>query len=352
MLDIALLSQKCDIGAVLTKLNISYERRSNKNGYELYFSCPTGNHKTDPHKLRCSIAAEGSYKGLFNCWACDFHGNIIHLIRFVTGWDFKRAIEFLQNDYGRADLVGIDALNYRLRTNKGTIAIDPPLPVFDLPEDYKLVTSCNNTAAKLAMEWLQVERHITREYMERFDIGFSEHKQLGPTIIIPVKFKGKVHSIFTAQPFKGGLKRYPKNSPQGNILFNYDRCIGVRKYVMMESILDVIKYECVTGDYAMACFTNMISSRQLKLLTAFDEHGVMPDLDGERGWDLVTRMLPVTGKGLWLYFPPVGKDPGDCTPNELLLATANRTRYCDYESSQWLTHKQKATHKITSIIKK
>lgn len=352
MLDIGALIQRCDIANVLGRLGITYERRKNKNGHELYFCCPTSNHQSNPEKKRCSIAESGRYKGMFNCWACDFKGNLVHLVEFITHKDFRQALDFLESEYGSAEVAGIDALNYRLKMTKGEFNLGRQLPEFTLPDDYQPITSMNSPAARQAMEWLITERNINHEFMEVYRIGMTNHSTLGPMIVIPVIFKGKVHSVFTAQPFKGGMKRYPKNSPQGDILFNYDRCMAEKRYVMVESILDVIKYECVVGEPAMACFTNMISTRQIDLLRDFDEHAVMPDLDGARGWDLVTRMVPTIGKNLWLYFCPIGKDPGDCTPQELAEARKNRVRYCDYESAQWLDSQQHTPPKILHIRKK
>jgi hypothetical protein len=350
MLDVEVLLQRADIGAVLTRLGIEYENRNSKRGHELYFCCPTNRHPSDPLKKRCSIANDGKYKGMFNCWACDFHGNLTHLIRFVTGWTFVQALQFLEKDYGSADVAGIDALNFRLKMNKSS-EDRLELPVFDLPDDYKLLTKCSGFDARRAFDWLVTERNITPDGMDKYEIGFCYHEKIGATIVMPVRFMGKIHSIFWAQPFKGGIKRYPKDSPQGDIMFNFDTCLAARSYIMMESILDVVKYDCVIGGQAMACFTNMISSRQLELLRLFDEHGVMPDLDGARGWDLVTRMLPIVGKSLWLYFCPLGKDPGDCTPSELAQATSERIRYCDYEFAQWVVQKQHIPHKILGIRK-
>lgn len=351
MLDVGALIQRCDIASVLGRLGISYERRKNKNGHELYFCCPTNNHQSNPDKKRCSIAESGKYKGMFNCWACDFHGNLIQLVQFITEKDFKQALHFLESEYGSAQVAGIDALNYRLKMAKGEVSLAKQLPEFSLPDDYQPLIKLDSRNARLAKQWLIEERNINQEYMDMFQIGMTTHATLGPMIVVPVIFKGKIHSVFTAQPFKGGLKRYPKNSPQGDILFNYDRCIAAGRYVIVESILDAIKYECVVGEPAMACFTNMISSRQLELLRNFSEHGVMPDLDGVRGWDLVDRMVPSIGKNLWLYFCPIGKDPGDCTPQELADGRKNRVRYCEYETTQWLSSQQHTPPKILHVRK-
>ena len=352
MLDVEILLQRADMGAVLTRLGLEWERRKSKRGHELYFACPTNNHQDDPLKKRCSVSEIGRYKGMVNCWACDFRGNLIHLIRFVTKCQFKQALSFLERDYGTADVLGIDALKFRLKMNKGEDKIVAELPTFELPDDYRLLTKARGHDADVARNWLKSERHINPDAMDRFEIGIAHHPGIGAAVVIPVRFRGKIHSVFWAQPFKGGLKRYPKNSPQGEILFNYDRCVAAGSYIMMESILDVIKFECVVGRPAMACFTNMISNRQIDLIRGIDEHGVMPDLDGARGWDLVQRMVPHLGKGMWIYLCPIGKDPGDCTPGELIVATHRRIRYCDYEFSQIQEAMRPHVPKIKGIRKK
>lgn len=357
-IDVEILLQKADVGAVLHKLGIDWEKRSSKRGHELYFACPTGNHQDDPNEKRASVADSGKFKGHFNCWACNFHGNLIHLIRFMRQCKFMSALRFLEDDYGSAEVAGLDALKFRLRMAKPAGEVKVDLPEFNLPDDYLPIMQDHSEAAHEARRWLASERHISQDAMFRFRIGFSRSGvlpdtkgSLGPSVVVPVMFKGKLRSVFMAQPFKGGDKRYPKNSPQGQILFNYDSCLEKKRYIMVESILDVIKGWSVTGRDYMACFTNMISDEQRDLLRPFDEHGVMPDLDGKRGWDLVDRMVPYTGKQLWLYFPPIGKDPGDCTPQELRSAIQWRKRYCDYESKQRLAAVQRVTPKITRVEK-
>lgn len=351
MIDVEILLQKADISLSLNKIGIQFQRRKHKNGHELYFACPTHNHNDDPNKLRASMAESGKYKGMFNCWACGFKGNLVHLIKFHTGWSFRQIISYLENDYGSSSVVGTQSLIFRLKMNKPERAVHDELPTYSIPDSYRPICSVNTKDAELAKKWLIEERNIDYESMKKFEIGVGNHSDLGFCIIIPVIFCDRIHSIFYAQPFKGGLKRYPKGSPQGDIFFNFDSCFLEKKYVMFESILDVIKYECVTRNQGMACFTNMISDNQLKMLQNFEEHGVMPDLDGERGWDLVNRMLKVVGKSLWIEFCPIGKDPGDCTPQELIDAHNSRVRYCDYESNQIIQSMNRKSGSVTRIMK-
>lgn len=353
MIDVEIILRNTDMALAISNLGLVFERKKNKNGSELYFSCPTDNHRDDPEKKRCSIAEGGKYQGRFNCWACDFKGNLIHLIRHIRSCSFNEAIEFVSTISNvDASLAGTDGLKFALKMSK---PIDEnkeiELPTFDLPSDFKLLTKINSREAENARKWLNHERNITCEFMDKFQVGASVHPALGFSVVIPVIFLDRIHSIFWCQPWKGGLKRYPKNSPQGEILFNFDNAIRSDCPVMMESILDVIKFECVTGQVGVSCFTNMISSRQLDLIKNFNACGVMPDLDGERGWDLVVRMLPVVGDDMMIYFCPVGKDPGDCSDLELFSAIQNRMRYCDYSSQYFENQSKIDVQKVFTVEK-
>lgn len=350
-IDVGVLLQKADCGEVITKLGIRFEKKKSKRGHELYFPCPTNNHTEDSMKLRCSVAEAGRYKGHFYCWACGFRGNLIHLIKFMTGCGFMDAVRFLESDYGSGTLAGIEALKFKLKMQKP----DRPVKVereFTLPDDYTPILESDMVEAKNAIAWLTTERHISYEAMERFQIGVCVHQKIGFCVVLPVIFEGKMRSVFYAQPFKGGLKRYPPDSPQGEILYNHDNCLIKKSCIMVESILDVVKIWSVTELDTAACFTNMISDNQLKLLSRFDVHGVMPDLDGHRGWDLVDRMVPTTGKGLMLYFVPLGKDPGDCTPDEIVHTLENGVKYSDYEFAQMHGGSAPRNNRVTRVLKK
>ena len=338
MIDVDLLVANSDVGVVLHQLGIDWERRKSGKNNELYFSCPTVNHPDDSSKKRCSMAEDGDHKGVFNCWACDFKGSLLQFVRALRGWDFWQAVEYLEGQFGSATIGGIKELKLKLRMSKPDHEPAIDLPEYELPSDYKLLSDSLSPSASRIKDWLEVERHIDNRAIEKFNIGMSISDWLGPVLVIPIMFGGSIRSIFTAQPKSGGRKLYPKGSPQGEIIFNYDQCLPSREYIMVESILDAIKIWSVTGRDAMACYTNMISNQQLKLLHPFETHGVMPDMDGKRGWDLVDRMLPTTGKAMWVYMCPEGKDPGDCSSVELRSTVQWRKRYCDYES-QYLCEK-------------
>jgi len=345
MIDTDLLVSNAEVGVVLDQLGIDWERRRSGKNNELYFACPTGNHPDDPHKKRCSIAEDGSHKGVFNCWACDFKGNLIQFVRAMHGFDFWQAVEYLEGKFGSATVAGTEALQLKLKRSKPQRTGPRELPVMQLPTDYRTLTGD-------ARRWLQQERHICNDAIDKYEIGLSTSSKFGPMVTIPVYFEGVLRSVFTAQPQSGGAKRYPKGSPQGEILYNYDRCVDTGEYIMVESILDAIKVWSLTGKESMACFTNMISSRQLELLRPFEHHGVMPDMDGRRGWDLVDRMVPKTGKGTWIYLVPHGKDPGDCSPLELRSSVQWRRRYCDYESDHLSKAMQRKHTSVYAVRKK
>lgn len=334
MKDITLILQACDPAAIITALGIDWERRKTGHGHELYFRCYTNNHSSHTGKFNMNLCEDGPYKGLYNCWSCGERGNIVHLINRLTTFSYRQALEWLEQNYGIADVTGIASLHYALRLTKPTTTTKKDFEVLTLPEDYTPLLKASGMLAAKAAEWLIGERNITEAYIEKYQIGWGgKYSQLGFGIVIPIVFCGRVVSFFHAQPFTGGAKRYPKNSPQGRVIFNYDTCIEASSYIMVESILDAIKIESVTGRTCMACFTNCISESQLALLSKFEQHAVMPDMDSPAGWQLVDRMLPTTGKAIMIYQPPFGKDPGACSVHELNTVIENGYRYCDYESN-------------------
>ena len=350
MRDVEILLQKCDVANVLLAVGVKFERRSSKRGHELYFRCFTNNHKDDPGKLRMSVAESGKYKGQYYCWACGERGNLIHLMRRLLGIGFADAVARLEGQYGSSEIHGTEGLKYALRMFKEVDTVEE-IREIEMPDGFRPLLDCRGFEPEKARKWLAEERQIADYHITKYDIRWGKLDTIGGVIAIPIVFKDKLASMFFAQPFKGGAKRYPKNSPQGRILYNYDYCIRRDNYVMVESILDVIKIDALCEVPAMACFTNMISKQQLSLLTGFHTHAVMPDLDGERGWDLVNRMVTVTGKNLMLYFCPIGKDPGDCTHSELENAFCNGIAYHQYETEQLLIKKDEHA-KINRIRKK
>jgi hypothetical protein len=351
LIDVDLLVANSDVGVVLHNLGIDWERRKSGKNNELYFACPTVNHPDDSTKKRCSMAEDGKHKGVFNCWACDFKGSFIQFIRAIRGWDFWQTVEYLEGKFGSATVGGIEELRLKLRLNKPDQTPKADLPEFELPDDYTPLLGNDSISARRIKDWLERDRLIGSRAIEKFNIGMTTSSWLGPALVIPIMFDGRIRSIFTAQPKTGGKKLYPKGSPQGEIMFNYDECLASGEYIMVESILDAIKIWSVTGRNAMSCYTNMISEQQLRLLHPFPSHGVMPDMDGKRGWDLVDRMLPTTGKAMWVYMCPEGKDPGDCSDVELRSVVQWRKRYCDYQS-HYLCSKLKPNHKHIYAVRK
>ena len=351
MFDVDTLIQAADIESILIELGIQPVRRQNKNGYELYFYCFNPEH--DDTKRKMSIAEAGKYKGLFYCWSCSLRGNIIQIIRHFTGKSFNDALQWMQERTGVGELLGIESLIYNVKKQKlnyGQEDLDVELSTYDLPSSYVKCYS-GHPVTRPAEDFLS-ERNIGRQTALKFEVGVSDHPKIGYCITIPIKFKGNIHSIFFAQPVSGGLKRYPVGSPQGHILFNYDECVERDKYVLVESILDVLMLDTMGLGPGMACFTNMVSDAQVDLLKSFKNHCVFPDRDSPRGWDLVARLVSSLDKSVKLILPPDGKDPGDCDPWEVVDSFAQAKSYADWEVNAYMVERARDTPNVARLHKK
>ena len=351
MFDVDAMIQAADLEVMLTEMGMEPKRRKNKNGFELYIHCFNPQHQDNQRKM--SMAEAGKFKGLFYCWSCKFRGNIVQIIQHFMGLQFQEALSWMRDKTGVGELLGTQSLIYKVKKEKlnyGVTTQSEELPTFQMPEDF---TACEEGHRQTAeTEKFLASRGINSDTRRKFGVGCSHHSGIGYVATLPIIHDERLASIFFAQPFGGGLKRYPTNSPQGLILFNYDECKKKGSYVMVESILDVLKIDSLGLGPAMACFTNMVSDQQLDLLKPFKRHAVFPDMDSERGWDLVTRMVGGLDKSVELILPPIGKDPGDCEDWEIVDAYAQSKSYADWEVDSYMKNAAPVTGKVIGLKKK
>lgn len=349
-LNLDAMIQAADLEVMLADLGIEVEPRRNKRGVELYFKCINPEHDDDGKKM--SMAAQGQYKGLFYCWKCKLRGSIIHIIQHKLDLGFMQAQTWMNQKTGVGAMAGIESLKYQLKKaklNYGVEQVEKRLPVYDLPATYQTIQS-PNAFAEYARAYLH-SRQISDQTQAKFHVGISEHKDLGWCITIPIIFRGQLHSIFFCQPKNGGLKRYPKDSPQGDILFNYDECLHHDSFVVVESILDVLMIDSMGYGPALACFTNMVSDTQVDLVKHITTKTVFPDRDSQYGWLLVNRLVERLDKSLNLVLPPLGKDPGDCTAAEIRTAFLHSESYADWEVANYMRETAAQPVKATQLKK-
>jgi len=349
--DVDSMIQALDVEQVLSEIGIDIDRRKNKNGWELYFDCINAGHDDD--KKNMSMAEVGQYKGLFYCWKCKLRGNIIQVIQYFLNLDFRQCLDWIQNRTGVGEILGIEALKYKIKKEKlnyGHVQRSEELPIFDLPSDY---ARCGDGFdITVEAEAFLHTRRIGKGSWRKFQIGVSNHQQIGYSITVPIFSGDRIVSIFYCQPKSGGEKRYPTGAPQGEILFNYDECFKVGRYVLVESILDVILLDSLNLGPAASCFTNMVSDAQIDLLKLIQNGSIFPDRDSKYGWELVNRMVRGLDKSLYLILPPLGKDPGDCEDWEIVDSYAQKQRYCDWEVHAYLSNAPDPQGNVIGLKKK
>ena len=352
MIDTSAVIDACDINAVLSELGVDTERRESARGYELYFHCFNPGHDDTTRKM--SISDDGKYKGLFNCWACGLKGNLVQAVQYLKHTNYQQALLWLSEHTGVGELDSTESLIYQLKKDKlnyGKEEVKEEVKEVTLPESFRLLESGDSQIYRSARKYC-TDRNISPATTEKYAVGISRYGEAGWWLTIPIKFRGTTRSIFYCELKDGGKKRYPKGSPQGQIIFNYDEALAHGEYIMVESILDVLTIDSAGYGPAVACFTNMITDSQLKLLRPFPIHRVMPDRDSNHGWDLVTRMVAGLDKSLEVALVPLGKDPGDCVEAELRDAFLALRRYSDIEVDSLLQRVHNPVKTVDDIKKK
>lgn len=335
MYDLAAMMANANVEQILTLLNVAHTHKRSVRGYEFYFKCLNPFHKDS--NPSCSIAADGKYNGLYNCWSCHDSGNIYQLIKTVRGCSWMQAVEWLAKVVGAVGIDGSEALSYRLNQLKPK----PPDSVVSngeiklrLPATYT-VCGLGSPYTVVAERYLQA-RGISKLTSSAFACGAADHPLIGYSLLIPINMDGKLVNMFYCEPKRGGEKRYLKGISTNPILFNYDNALKTRACIIVESILDVLQMHTLGYENGISCFSNKLSKEHIKLLKKFDQITVFPDLDNQQGWKLVDQIVMYFGKSINLALPPIGKDPGDCTAIEMTVALQNLIKYASWEVDQVL----------------
>ena len=331
MIDVDHLLLTIDKQYVLNILGIENERRRNSRGYEIYFKCVNPDH--EDKSPSASMAEIGKYAGLFNCWVCHDHGNLIHIVQRILKKSFVDALSWLSTMVTSSELTTTKALMLNLdklkpERKKHDIAIAEICA--QLPANYAPCGFSHMVA--LDAERYLISRRISLETQRTYMCGATEHYQIGRCGIIPIYMYEKIVSLFFFETKRGGAKRYPKGSPMNDMLFNYDNAIKTNTCIIVESILDVLQMHTLGFSSGVSCFTNRLSETQCELIKKFDRIIVYPDLDGLPGWHLVTQCVKEFGKSIEIAFPPTGYDPGDCDEVQMAKSLNSIIKYSDYES--------------------
>jgi len=162
--------EKSEVTSILNTL-LGQTPSIRKGGTQLKYYCPKCHH----YKRKLEICMEDGRKfGIFNCWTCDFSGNLYTLLNFC-----------------RADhsyYVRLGLLVRRIKKTKDTDSLEDLFSddndieaVRKLPNEFVPIYEGNN---RNALNYIQ-KRKFTECDVIRYNIGFCENGEYYNRIIIP-----------------------------------------------------------------------------------------------------------------------------------------------------------------------
>jgi len=327
-------------------------RKSNQGKGDMWAPCPFHQEKTASFHV-------DDRKGYYYCFGCGAKGDALGFVKETENVSFMEAVEILSREAG----MQLPALDPKLkeksdRQTKLAEVMEQALNFFRL--------RLNTSSAATARSYL-IERGLTQEVLDRFEIGFApdswqelwDHlteKSVDEELILAAGLakpsnKGKRpydtfrnRIIFPIRDPRGrcigfgGRAMDPTdsakylNSPEtelfdkGRSLYNYGparEAIGKGQILIVaEGYMDVIALSQVGFNATVAPLGTAVTEAQLQLMwRVFDEPIIA--LDGDKAGvraaqRLIDLALPLlqAGKSLRFVVLPEGQDPDDLTRQE------------------------------------
>lgn len=254
-------------------------------------------------------------KGIYWCWNCEATGTLPSLVADRNGIPIEEAWKFIKaiaQDHGHTESK-IPIELEPIKEQESSLEIE-------LPSMYRPLWIEHNTIDyKTAIEYFE-SRGFGLEDTEQYRIGYCSRGKYKGRIIIPV-FQDETLVYFVARDYtKTAEKRY-LNPPisTDKILFNYDSAKRHKQIILTEGALDTMKM----GPQSTGLFSKVLHTGQMEMLLRTEAEEVVICLDPpEKDPDItkdISRIVSMLGsyfKLSYIYIPE-GKDPGECTKEEM-----------------------------------
>jgi DNA primase len=312
------MNEKVNVEKLLNWLSI----KGHKKGHEYWACCPFHGEREPSWQIRDEVNSEKH--SLWRCFGCGAQGNSIMLVAELMGVGYKRAKDMM-DDRGLFNHISsipskIEiALPYKILSFRLPLCVE--FPVWsDWAEDPKQYV---------------IARGITKEQIERWNIGYAVYGRLGSRIVFPiVDFQGKIVG-YSARTYINSPKRYlephsGEGAKSGTIFGmkhwpDYDVrqfvCIteGVINALAVERALDACPtFDTVVPPIAAIRGSNLLESHILALST-FKHFFVLSDNDqaGDKLWGQIKNVF---GKEAVRINIPKGLDCAEMDCKDLVKA--------------------------------
>lgn len=305
-----------NVESILNKLNIPY--KTIKGGRELQFRCICPNHN-DRHASAC-ISTES---GLWHCFSCGESGNLRSFVRIAGGDGIDVRNFITQTD----DLKMRMSRIYR-ESAKNILRYENDLK---FEEQFRVECVDNFVDAftnKLSYNYLCKKRKLTLETIQKFNLMYSVSGQYSKRVIIPYYENGDIigfNSRYIGECESSYRYRYNINHCRfDSYLYNFDNIDNYEYCILVEGPFDLM--------YMVQCgFKNVISTLNTrvslghikklikfkKIIFCFDN-----DVETKAGQNAVMKhaseiLSLCPSANLYMVKLPEGKDPNECTSEEL-----------------------------------
>jgi len=312
-----------DIASVVSML---YLQNAEDKGTQIKASCPSGNH-ADSHPSWSINKSTGQH----HCFACGFSGNIHTLVRHLTG----------QSLYKFLDIEDVPSFVFKQSSHI------KPLPVRKSHGNVNVtkgvfVSPHSNAEAEAEI----LKRGMNDSFIDFFKIKYTNYAIINDTyfikrLCIPIVENKKVISmegrlVEKSDVFKKVL--YPRASSV-DTLFNIDKLNFDKPIFLVEGIMDTIKVWQSVSKNVTCTFGVALSKRQKELIEKINKLILVPDND-EGGQKLITQIDEIATKEYDIVTLPFGKDPGDCSLQELSEAIDKRKSSVLYFAEKYQLFKE------------
>lgn len=345
-IDLQLLQRTIDVKLVLEKLGIPFKKRL--EGLEIMLRCVNPGHEDKSGDSLHMNARGDEWNGRFNCNPCGMKGDFIKYLQLSTTNSFVEIINYLKNFGKVSSLTTIDEIIRDRESIFENQSIDAQEEFEEIQINYQkfpLYRSWDESHPALKY---MADRRIHPSIAFNHEVGWSGSFEYKPgifarnAIVFPIRKSGKLVSYFLrcfTGCFFGDIKKlFPVNAPVGKTLYNIDSCDSKNPTIVVEGIIDahvVLSSLLLYGVKinVVSAYSNNATEHHIRQLEKIgSDIIVMPDRDGEPGAVLPDRIgkALVHKRKVYIANIPWGKDPGDCTPVDIMSAIEKKELWCEH----------------------
>jgi len=200
---------------------------SYKSGNEHLFYCPKCKH----HKKKMSVNLE---LNAFKCWICDYSSKGIHrLVRRYADFTIRKEWEKIDSV---VDFSKMNSLDNLFEMEEEEVVNEE----IDLPRSFRTLTGTNHKlTAGPAKRYLR-ERHLSKEDMLNWKIGYCDAGDFAGRIIIPSFNDSGELNYYIARSYDGNWMKYKNPPASKDVIFNELYVDWANDLVIVEGVFDAI----------------------------------------------------------------------------------------------------------------